>query len=124
MQAINPKTYMFLTENRNLLDNRDKGKAKYPTFYSYGRTQAIMPPPNDNVIFMSLFSDPNNIDLRVCKTTLYKNCICIYNRDKSRDYTDIINCIRLNNELIEKKSTKRGGGWINISTTTIKDLIF
>jgi len=124
MKISNPKTYNFLYKNKSLLDNREKGKAKYPTFYSYGRTQAIKLTPNDSVIFMSLFSDPNNIDIRVCETVLYKNCICIYTRDKSSDYTDIINCIRSNKELIEKKSSKRGGGWINISTTTIKDLIF
>lgn len=124
MKISNPRTYDFLVENKNLLDNREKGKAKYPTFYSYGRTQAIKLPQNDNVIFMSLFTDPNNIDVRVCKTSLYKNCICICTRDKSTDYTSIIDCIRSNKELIEKKSSKRGSGWINISTTTIKDLFF
>jgi hypothetical protein len=124
MMALNPKTFDFLVKNKSLLDNRDKGKAKYPTFYSYGRTQAVKLQQNTSVVFMSLFTDPNNIDIRECKTTLYKNCICICARDKSANYTNVINCIRLNKATIERKSSKRGGGWINISTTTIKDLYF
>lgn len=123
MKILNPQTYGFLVEHRQLLNNRDKSKGKYPTFYSYGRTQAIKIPTNEHVIFMSLFADPNNIDARICKTTLYKNCICISTRNGSSNYDDVIDCIRRNKELIERKSSKRGGGWINISTTTIKDLI-
>lgn len=123
MKRLNPQTYEYLTTNRDILNNRDKGKAKYPTFYSYGRTQSIKLPPNKNVIFMSLFTDPDKIDIRVCDISLYKNCICIYNRNLSTDYTNIINCIKSNKELIKDISPKRGGGWINISTTTIKNLI-
>jgi hypothetical protein len=118
-----PLTYGFLVDNRDLLNARDKGKGTYPTWYSYGRTQAVKIPPNKTVIFMSLFADPRNVDIKVCDSSLYKNSICIYYRDMSDNYDKIIDCITSNMDLIERKSAKRGGGWINISTTTIKDLV-
>lgn len=38
-----PMTYQFLLTNKELLLNRDKGKAKdYPAWYAYGRTQGMM----------------------------------------------------------------------------------
>jgi type I restriction-modification system DNA methylase subunit len=38
-----PETYSFLTEYKDILNARDKGKAneKYPAWYAYGRTQGL-----------------------------------------------------------------------------------
>ena len=36
-----PKTYEFLCEYRDALEQRDKGKGKYPAWYAYGRTQGM-----------------------------------------------------------------------------------
>ena len=37
----NPLTYEYLLSNQEELSKRDKGKKKYPMWYSYGRTQSI-----------------------------------------------------------------------------------
>ena len=36
-----PFAYNFLSNHRKVLENRDKGKADYPTWYAYGRTQGM-----------------------------------------------------------------------------------
>jgi len=36
-----PKTYEFLCIQKNVLEQRDKGKGNYPTWYAYGRTQGM-----------------------------------------------------------------------------------
>lgn len=41
LQSSYPETYMFLTECKSLLLNRDKGKGDYPAWYAYGRTQGM-----------------------------------------------------------------------------------
>ena len=41
MQRDYPCAYEFLRHCRNLLERRDKGKGKYPSWYAYGRTQGM-----------------------------------------------------------------------------------
>lgn len=36
-----PHAYNYLVKNKRSLSKRDKGKGKYPTWYSYGRTQGM-----------------------------------------------------------------------------------
>ncbi|MBQ4059488.1 MAG: N-6 DNA methylase [Lachnospiraceae bacterium] len=36
-----PMTYRFLFDNRNILNQRDKGNGNYPVWYAYGRTQGM-----------------------------------------------------------------------------------
>ena len=36
-----PNAYSYLSEHRNLLKNRDKGKKKYPQWFAFGRSQAL-----------------------------------------------------------------------------------
>lgn len=41
-----PCAYSYLTSQKSVLKNRDKGKAqKYPAWYAYGRTQSLVMPP-------------------------------------------------------------------------------
>lgn len=41
MMAKYPCTYRFFVEHKKVLQQRDKGKAKYPAWYAYGRTQGM-----------------------------------------------------------------------------------
>ena len=41
MIAKYPYAYQFLIDNKDVLQQRDKGKANYPTWYAYGRTQGM-----------------------------------------------------------------------------------
>ncbi|QEC66156.1 SAM-dependent DNA methyltransferase [Panacibacter ginsenosidivorans] len=36
-----PKTFKYLSENRETLEKRDKGEGEYPAWYAFGRTQAL-----------------------------------------------------------------------------------
>jgi len=38
MIAKYPYAYQFFIDNKDVLQQRDKGKANYPTWYAYGRT--------------------------------------------------------------------------------------
>lgn len=45
MRQCFPKAYAYLSQNRDTLSYRDKGHTgKYPTWYSYGRTQSLVMP--------------------------------------------------------------------------------
>lgn len=41
MEAKYPYAYNFFLDNKEVLQQRDKGKANYPTWYAYGRTQGM-----------------------------------------------------------------------------------
>ena len=41
MIAKYPYAYQFFIDNKDVLQQRDKGKANYPTWYAYGRTQGM-----------------------------------------------------------------------------------
>lgn len=46
LQSEFPYTYAYLLSKKNILDRRDKGKAKdYPRWYEFGRTQSLQLPP-------------------------------------------------------------------------------
>ena len=40
-KSISPYAYAYLSENRTILDNRDKGVGKYQEWFAFGRTQAL-----------------------------------------------------------------------------------
>lgn len=40
----NPNTYGYLKKHKSELEERDKGRKTYATWYAYGRTQSITPP--------------------------------------------------------------------------------
>lgn len=118
-KEYNPKTYRYLLSNKEELSKRDKGKKKYPTWYSFGRTQAIRY-TNKNCVYISCFLDPKSIkdNIFVNKNVLHSSCLCIEPNDEI-DIQKIVNALITNVDFIENNSSKRSGGWINISSRTL-----
>lgn len=115
-KANNPLTYEYLVDNKPELAKRDKGRKKYPTWYAYGRSQSIKY-SNKICIYIPCFIDPLNIDkyINVKKGTLHHSCLCIEPNDEN-DVDKIVDYIKQNIEFITENSSKRSGGWINISS--------
>lgn len=118
----NPETHQYLINNKDELAKRDKGNKKYSKWYSFGRTQSITVPKADKVIYVPTFADPNNISYNVMEPTYHISSLCI--ELKSDEYTieEIVQILKDHREFIEKNSSKRGGGWINISGSILKKI--
>ena len=118
----NPLTYKYLCNNKIELSKRDNGKKKYPKWYSYGRTQSLIKSKQTQVIYISTFIDPNNIKYKIDNSKLFISCLCI--ELKTNEYTleDIKTILEHNNNFIINNSSKRGGGWLNISSRILKQI--
>ena len=105
-----------MEENKIELQQRDKGRNTYPTWYAYGRSQSISY-SNKICIYIPCFFDPNKINnfLFVKQAMLHKSCLCI-EPNNEEDIVRIINSIKTNIKFISDNSTKRSGGWISISS--------
>lgn len=118
----NPLTYEYLKKNKNELAMRDKGNKKYPIWYAYGRTQSIKI-NNKKCIYIPCFIDPNKIDKKMIinQNILHYGCLSIEpNEDIEIDY--IISIINKNIEFIKENSSKKSGGWINISSRVLYEI--
>ena len=122
LKQDNPETYNYLLENKEELAKRDKGNKKYPAWYAYGRSQSIKY-STKTCIYIPCFIDPVNLEncLFIKKGMLHQGCLCIepHNED---DINKIINCVIENVEFINENSSKRSGGWINISSRTLYEI--
>ena len=114
----NPNTYNYLLKNKDELSKRDKGNKEYATWYAYGRTQSLLVSKKENVIYLPCFINPDNITIDIKPPMLYQSCLCI----EPNNNTDIIiikNTILNNIEFIKSISSKRSGGWINLSSSNL-----
>lgn len=127
-KLYNPKTYKYLLENKDELSKRDKGNKKYPTWYAYGRSQSIKFPIGNSkeskVIYISTMINPKNIKCMINDPILHYKSLCIEILDDNYTCDDIINIILDNKEYISNNSSKRGNGWINLSSTLLKNISF
>ena len=119
----NKKTYNYLLNNKEELALRDKGNKKYPKWYSYGRTQSIIKPKSKEVIYVPTFIDPNNINYIISTSKLCVSSLSIELKTNKYRLNDIVDILHKNKEFIIKNSSKRGGGWINISGRILKEII-
>ena len=112
----NPLTYEYLLSNQEELSKRDKGKKKYPMWYSYGRTQSIKY-NEKKCIYIPCFCDPEKLEdnIFIKENILHSSCLCIIPNNEE-DIQKIINCLINNIEFIKQNSSKRSGGWISMSS--------
>lgn len=117
----NPLTYNYLKENKSELAKRDNGNKTYPMWYSYGRTQSIK--PCKKAIIMPCFCDPDTLEncINVVENTLYYSCLCI-EPTNCNDIQLIIDTIIKNKLYIKENSSKRSGGWINLSSSLLNSI--
>lgn len=112
----NPLTYEYLLKHKEELSKRDKGHKKYPEWYAFGRTQSINK-KKQKCIYIPCFINPNEIKtvLSVRENILHHGCLCIEPNNQD-DIKLIIQAIINNIDFIAHNSSKRSGGWINISS--------
>jgi hypothetical protein len=121
-KKTNPETYNYLCQHKEELKKRDKGKKIYPAWYAYGRTQSINN-SKKKCLYVPCFINPELIEKNIFKHTdiLHHSCLCIEpNNEENID--SIISCIINNIEFIKNNSSKRGGGWINMSSRVLYDI--
>lgn len=118
----NPLTYKYLLSQKEELSKRDSGNKKYPKWYAYGRTQALKY-SGKRCIYLPCFLNPDLIDehLNVKNNILHFGCLCIEPNNEG-DIQKIIETIIKNKEFIKLNSSKRSGGWVNISSRTLYEL--
>ena len=123
LKKNNPKTYSYLLENKEELLQRDKGKQdKYPSWYCFGRTQALIKSSHEKVIYTPTFVDPNDIRYVSMRPEYHFGCLCIEILDNKYTRGKIIDILEKNKQYIIENSTKRGGGWLNISSRVLKGI--
>lgn len=119
----NPLTYEYLKKNKDELAQRDKGNKIYPAWYAYGRSQSIKI-HNKKCIYIPCFINPRDIEKNIFVNSgiLHQGCLCIepFNED---DLEMIKEILKKNIDFIYKNSSKRSGGWINISSRILYQII-
>ena len=118
----NPQTYAYLLTQKDELSKRDKGAKKYPEWYAYGRSQSLVIPTADRVIYLPTFCDPSRIEYRIQPPSLWSGCLCIDVTDDDYDVEGIAEHILSKHEYLERQCSKRGGGWINLTSTVLKSI--
>lgn len=122
-KKYNKNTYNYLLQNKKELAKRDKGHKKYPEWYSYGRTQSLKISNNKKVIYIPTFTNPDNILYKIDIPLLFIGCLCLEITNNLYTPEYIINQLKNNKDYIVNNSSKRGGGWINISGRILKQII-
>lgn len=122
-KKCNKKTYNYLLQNKEELAKRDKGHKKYPEWYSYGRTQSLKISNNKKVIYIPTFTNPDNILYKIDIPLLFIGCLCLEITNNLYTPEYIINLLKNNKDYIVNNSSKRGGGWINISGRILKQIV-
>jgi len=124
LQRENPLTYNYLLSNKDELYKRDKCNKKYPKWYSFGRTQSLKY-SKKKCIYIPCFLNPDSISqsMSINENILHSGCLCIEPNNED-DIQKIMDCIINNSEFIKLNSSKRSGGWINLSSRTLYNLHF
>ena len=118
-----PGTYSHLVAHRAELEARDKGKKTYPTWYCWGRKQSLLPCSGE-CLLIPTFIDPKNFATVRIKDSLWYNSICVSIPKNSSTTLDDINKILCDNiSFIERNSSKRGSGWINVSPRLLSNIM-
>jgi len=121
LKNTNPNTFNFLMLNKDELSKRDKGNKTYPKWYAFGRSQSLIKPTKNKVIYIPAFLNPADFQIEASTPALFYNCLCI--EPNTEELVDtILQTIKKNSEMLSNISTKRGGGWINISNKNLYKL--
>lgn len=121
-KQANPLTYNYLLNNKEELAKRDKGAKTYPEWYAFGRSQSIVY-SDKKCIYIPCFIDPKSIEQNIFihQNILHHSCLCI-EPNNERDIDNIVRCIIDNIDFISQNSSKRGGGWISLSSRVLYEV--
>lgn len=118
----NPSTYKYLLNQKDELSKRDKGNKKYPKWYSYGRTQSLKY-SQKKCIYIPCFLNPELISQHITtrNNILHSGCLRL-EPNNEEDIPKIIKSIVDSKEFIKLNSTKKSGGWINLSSRVLYEV--
>tara|TARA_Y100000593_G_C4312016_1_gene338883 strand:- start:1327 stop:2616 length:1290 start_codon:yes stop_codon:yes gene_type:complete len=119
----NPKTYNYLEKHKKELAKRDKGNKTYPKWYSYGRTQSLKIPNKDKILYIPIFADPENIIYKIESPKLCIGCLSLEVKDEHYTIEQVKEILEKNKNYIIQTSSKRGDGWLNMSSRIIKQIV-
>ena len=117
----NPNTYKYLEQNKEELAKRDHGKKIYPSWYAYGRSQSTKMISGD-CMYIPCFINPDDISFDFRNNYLHYSCLRIVSTNSNVSLIDIQNIIKRNIDYIKNNSSKRSGGWINLSSRVLYSL--
>ena len=119
----NPKTYEYLCENKEELAKRDKGNKKYPQWYAFGRTQSNKLCKTPKMLIIPTFVDPDNLKMKETEPVFYYSALGI-EPNANVNVGDIMNSIKSSVSILKNGCTKKGGGWISLSSRDLYKLPF
>tara|TARA_B110000881_G_C18576691_1_gene519011 strand:+ start:175 stop:1452 length:1278 start_codon:yes stop_codon:yes gene_type:complete len=122
-QSENPKTFAYLLTKKEELASRDKGKKSYEKWYAFGRRQSIVKGTSEKALYIPSFINPKKIDFKIDINKIHVSCLKLTLKKKdTTSYENIYAAIKSFNIKIEEMSSPRGGGWISLSSTTLKQV--
>ena len=72
------------------------------------------------MLYIQSFLNPNDFNIEISEPKLFYGCLCI--EPIGTDVEIIKQTIIKNMDMLNKISSKRGGGWINISSRNLYEL--
>ncbi len=122
-----PQTYAYLVSQKEELAKRDYGKKTYAAWYAYGRTQSVKRSHATHAIYLPTLIDPEDMSksLHIYESMLFYGCLSIELKEEVHEGVDlnvVIDSILKAKEYIKNQSSKRGSGWINLSSTLLKTI--
>lgn len=115
----NPQSYEYLCRNRERLDKRDKGNKKYETWYAFGRKQGLKIPKLPTSVYISTLVQPH-LPTFVHPTILFYSGLRMTSDSVST--SDIQKCINAYTDTLLLSCSKRGNGWVNITTSVLQQV--
>jgi len=74
-------------------------------------------------MYIPTFADPDNIMYKIDVPKLCIGCLSLEIKDENYTLEYIKNVLEKNKKFIIDNSSKRGGGWLNISSRIIKQIL-
>ena len=115
----NPKTYEFLVEKKGDFAKLDKGHKTYEAWYAWGRRQGLGVPTVESCVYMSTMVSAD-CPTHVKRPMLFYSGLQLVPNTMS--VSEVQECIARNKDEISRNSSKRGSGWLNISTRVLSAL--
>lgn len=116
-----PKCANYLNVHKENLLKRDSGKtSKYPTWFAYGRTQALLLINKERVFLPSIVKNINDFIFKK-NIELYYSGLSIVSDQYNND--QLIEIMKNNEKLILQNSSNKSSGWFGLTTNSFNNII-
>ncbi len=116
-----PKCAKYLNDYKNMLKMRDNGKTElYPTWYAYGRTQALLPYKKPRLFIPSTVKDIKN-NIFISKTPLYYSGLWI--KSDGIGINKLCASIKKNEQTILSNSNNKSDGWYALTYGSFANIV-